>query len=80
MSYHRPYTACVYQLSVVNLLSFQMQKFWTQLLQVYPNFTSDNRRLSTLEVLLYIQNSQVDMQNDWKLLTIFIGTNDLCLG
>ena len=26
MSYHRPYTACVYQLSVVNLLSFQMQK------------------------------------------------------
>ena len=26
MSYRRPYTACVYQLSVVNLLSFQMQK------------------------------------------------------
>ena len=29
---------------------------------------------------LHIQNSKVDMQNDWKLLTIFIGTNDLCLG
>ena len=26
------------------------------------------------------QNPQVDIEKDWKLLTIFIGTNDLCLG
>lgn len=28
----------------------------------------------------HMQNPNVDIQNDWKLLTIFIGTNDLCLG
>lgn len=27
-----------------------------------------------------VQHPEVNMQNDWKLLTILIGANDLCLG
>ena len=29
---------------------------------------------------LFLQNPNVDMENHWKLLTIFAGANDLCLG
>ena len=28
----------------------------------------------------YGQNPNVDIEKDWKLLTILIGANDLCLG
>ncbi len=29
---------------------------------------------------LSLQHKDIDMDNDWKLLTLFIGANDLCLG
>ena len=31
-------------------------------------------------ILCAFQNKNVDMENDWKLLTLFIGGNDICLG
>lgn len=30
--------------------------------------------------MVFAQNKDVDMEKDWKLLTILIGANDLCLG
>ena len=62
---------------VTDLVSHELEYLLDQLTNVRGKL---NFQCTTSIILFHPQNKEVDMKNDWKLLTLFIGVNDICRG